>query len=315
MFDTLDAILATAAVILGLALIVQAIQQILKQFFDLKSEYMRVVLLAQFKRLDPQADGTLTSLEQNLAVNWTRVTTLAKQAGLFAHGIVNELEARLNTFGFRNLHLLESLTAKEFGEIVSGVSSIEKLTAEQRAKILTGIDRWFDLCKRAFQETYERRMRPWAFWISAVVVVGVNANLFEIYGEFARSKVLRESDVALSKQFLTVSKEDLLRQYSESADTSAVVSDSIRIEIMRTKALQIRSLLDEQAFQMLRWSESRVSAMKHSYSFWNYIALLLGWLATTLLVSLGAPFWYDFLKGVTGWKDKLKNATRESRGR
>jgi hypothetical protein len=33
---------------------------------------------------------------------------------------------------------------------------------------------------------------------------------------------------------------------------------------------------------------------------------ILGWLAMTLLVSLGAPFWYDLLKTLMGIKDYLK---------
>jgi hypothetical protein len=306
MFETLDAILATAAIILGLSLVVQAIQQILKQFFDLKSTYMRAVLLAQFKKLDPNAPTTPTPLQKSFAVNWTSFKTLAQNAGSFAEGVVNELESKLNTFGFRDLHLVESLDVKKFKEIAEGLPSIEKLPTEQRDKIMNEIDRWFDIGKQAFQEHYGRRMKPWAFFIGAAVVVALNANLFDIYKEFARSKTLRASGVALSQQFLASSQEDLVRQYSQPSDTNAIVSDSVRIEIMKQKAAQVQSLLDEQAFQILRWSNSRVAAMKDSFTFWNYVSTLLGWFATTLLVTLGAPFWYDFLKGVTGWKDKLK---------
>jgi hypothetical protein len=306
MFETLDAILATAAIILGLSLVVQAIQQILKQFFDLKSTYMRAVLLAQFKKLDPGSTEKLTSVEKAIAVNWTSFKTLGEKAGSFANTIVDELEAKLNTFGFRDLHLVESLDVKKFKEITEGLSSIEKLPAEQRDKIMKEIDRWFDIGKQAFQEHYARRMKPWAFFIGAAVVVALNANLFDIYKEFARSKTLRASGVALSQQFLTMAKDDLMRQYAQPSDTSAVLPDSVRIAIMKQKAAQVQSLLDEQAFQVLRWSEPRLAAMKGTFTFWNYLSMLLGWFATTLLVSLGAPFWYDFLKGVTGWKEKLK---------
>lgn len=306
MFETLDAILATAAIILGLSLVVQAIQQFAKQFFDLKSTYMRAVLLAQFKKLDPRGSEKLTSLEQNVAVNWTSFKTLAKTAGSFAEEVVNELESKLNTFGFRDLHLIESLDVKKFKEITEGLSSIEKLPAEQRDKIMKEIDRWFDIGKQAFQEHYARRMKPWAFFIGAAVVVALNANLFDIYKEFARNKTLRASGVALSQQFLAVQKEELVGRFSESPDGATVMSDSMRIEQMKQKVAHVQSLLDEQAFQVLRWSEPRVAAMKETFTFWNYLSMILGWFATTLLVSLGAPFWYDFLKGVTGWKEKLK---------
>ena len=40
--------------------------------------------------------------------------------------------------------------------------------------------------------------------------------------------------------------------------------------------------------------------------FPDLLAVILGWLGMTLLVSLGAPFWYDILKTVMGIKDKLK---------
>jgi putative Mn2+ efflux pump MntP len=306
MFDTLDAIMATAAVILGLSLVVQAIQQILKQFFDIKSTYMRAVLLALFKRLDPKATGAASDLQKDLATNWTSFKTLARNAGTFAETIVNDLETKLNTFGFRDLHLIEKMEVGKFKEIAEGLSSVETLAAEQRENMMKEIDRWFEISKQAFQEHYERRMKPWAFFIGAVVVVALNANFFDIYREFARSKTLRESGVALTQQFLSVSKDDLIRQYSQPTDTSGNLSDSVRVEIMRKKAAQVQSLLDEQAFQVLRWSESRIAAMKNTFTFWNYISLVLGWFATTLLVSLGAPFWYDVLKAITGVKDKLK---------
>ncbi len=276
MFETLDAILATAAIILGLALVVQAIQQILKQFFDLKSTYMRAVLLAQFKKLDPDASDALTSVENNIAVNWTSFKTLAQQAGSFSEKVVNELESKLNTFGFRDLHLIETLDAKKFKKITEGLSSIEKLPADQREKMMKEIDRWFEISKQAFQEHYERRMKPWAFFIGAAVVIALNANLFDIYKEFARNKTLRESGVALSQQFLAVSKEDLIQQYAQPFDTNAVLSDSARIEIMKKKAAQVQALLDEQAFQVLRWSEPRVAAMKTTFTFWNYLSMFLG---------------------------------------
>jgi putative Mn2+ efflux pump MntP len=38
----------------------------------------------------------------------------------------------------------------------------------------------------------------------------------------------------------------------------------------------------------------------------NLVKSLLGWFGMTLLVSLGAPFWYDFLKTVMGFKNSFK---------
>ena len=48
MFSDFDPLIATGAVVLGLSMIVQAAQQILKQWLDVKSVYMECQLLAMF---------------------------------------------------------------------------------------------------------------------------------------------------------------------------------------------------------------------------------------------------------------------------
>lgn len=68
MLETLDVISVTVAVILRLSLTVQAIQRILKQFFDLKSSYMRTELLALLSG---------PSTPKPKLTNWKSVTALA----------------------------------------------------------------------------------------------------------------------------------------------------------------------------------------------------------------------------------------------
>ncbi|MCX6142377.1 MAG: hypothetical protein NTZ35_04080, partial [Ignavibacteriales bacterium] len=68
MLESLDAIIATLAIILGVSLAVQGVQQIFKQWLDLKSNYMRVQLFAMFDNSQLSA--------QNKFIGMGRVTSM-----------------------------------------------------------------------------------------------------------------------------------------------------------------------------------------------------------------------------------------------
>ena len=292
MFETLDAILATAAVVLGLSLIVQSIQQIVKQFFDLKSVYMRAQLLALFSR---------PSQPQPQLTNWKSFSGMAKGADDFAKRIVAELEARLSTFGFTNLHLIEEVDLPKFKEILGSLPSAgDPSLKHEFDRIIGGLDRWFDLSKRAFQDHYERRMKPWAVAISAVVVLGLNANLLDIYKEFSRDKTLRGAGVAIAQQYVVSPRE----RFEFKLDTVTTRTNEETIRSIRAQVDSINAILDNKTFQLWRWENTSIGQSLNDH----FLRSMIGWLAMILLVSLGAPFWYDFLKAVTGLKDRAKGA-------
>lgn len=312
MFETLDAIIATGAVILGLSLIVQSIQQILKQYFDLKSSYMRAQILALFS---PSRVGQ--NIAENMKVaNWKTLESLAKgRAGEFAKELVRQLESKLSTFGFTNLHLIEDIPIERFKEMVKSlpIAAEEKFKSEY-AKAMGELDLWYDIGKKAFQEHYERRMKPWAIAISAVVVIVLNANLIDIYTEFARDKPLRQAAVSMGERFIATPKEQLIITMKEgTADTQRVAlePDSVIVKNMRARVDSIRVILDGAGFQVFRWNKWQ----RYHVSGPGLPRAILGWTCMILLVSLGAPFWYDFLKAVAGVKDRLKASAQALRNR
>lgn len=290
MLDILDAVIATAAVVLGLSLIVQAIQQIAKQVFDLKSSYMRAELLALF-----QDDNTLTdSSKRSFLNNFLPYRFITRKADTAAKLVVDQLEQRMSTFGVKDLHLLEDVDAGTLKSIISSISSSVEQVPGVQAKLddaMRQIDLWLDICKKAFQEHYERRMKVWSFIISAVVVVALNANVFDIYKQFSNNKPVRETAIAMGGRFVSTPRDSLLA-------TGTLDSTTIKKQLDA-----IQSILDEKSFQLMGWTDKNWDSFKE----FNTATLLafVGWLGMTLLVSLGAPFWYDFLKAVMGVKDKL----------
>jgi hypothetical protein len=181
MLDILDSLIATAAVVLGLSLVVQALQQIFKQWLDLKAEYMFNELLSLFSEF---------SEVKTIFSGLLPTKSLRGSADEFSLKIVGELEKVINGMGFRDLHMVENLDTKAFVDLLNSLPLSQTQDAVLQSKFKKAVDdatRWFDLTKAAFQEHYERRMKYWSFGISAVVVIALNANLLDVYQDFSHN--------------------------------------------------------------------------------------------------------------------------------
>ncbi len=302
MLDILDAIIATGGVVLALSLIVQAIQQIIKQMFDLKSSYMRRELLALFT--NSGASGSFS---------FQPIGSLAKDADAVAKRIVKELEGKIASFGYKDLELLEDVSAEKLKQFVMTLPiAADDLFHKEFEIAKQEIDRWFDVSKKAFQDHYERRMKLWAFMISAVVVIALNSNLIVVYQDFAKNKTLREAAVKWTEQAVKNYKSESKSAGSGLADSTKC--DSVAMARIKQNIAEIQGYVSEQSLQLYRWNTPRGDSMRWATATDDIAAAIagnfFGWVAMTLLVSLGAPFWYDFLKTVMGVKDKLKGKER-----
>lgn len=299
MFGSLDAIIATAAIVLGLSLIVQAMQQIIKQWLDLKSNYMRLQLLAMF-------DQTSTAKESKMA-GLMSVRSLSDHASEEAKSMVQAIETMFQSFGYKNLEHLEHLDADKFKDIV-GSLNWDRLPGVKEGrvtlhKITRDIDVWFDLAKKAYQDLYERRMKVWSFALSVIIVLSVDANLFKIYSEFTVNTPLREAAVAWAEKSAQTESD----QTTSPSDSGAIrANDAQRVALIRVEIDSIKTILGSDAFQVLGWKPRPYKAIGSEGWFWNWLMGVLGLMGMSFLVSLGAPFWYDLLKTITGVKDRLR---------
>ncbi len=285
MLGSLDPIIATLAVILGLSLIVQAIQQIFKQWLDLKSLYMKFQLLALFDNDQMKKKYTYHGLAP--------IGRLVKKVTGQASNVVAGIESALKSYGYSDLAALENLDSKRLQKIVKAIDWENipgvKVVKSQVADISKDIDNWFDIAKNSFQDLYERRMKVWSFFVSLAVVVALNANLFSVYRQFSVNPELRNAAISWAQQFTAKERDTTTAQVS--------MTDEQIAKSIRAKVDSVRALLNTEGFQVIGWNENGPKE-----AWWAVIA---GWLAMTLLVSLGAPFWYDLLKTVMGLKERL----------
>jgi hypothetical protein len=301
MLETLDAIIATAAVALGLSLIVQAIQQIIKQWLDLKSNYMRFQLLAMFN----SAHSMSSSVSRT---GLSRITKMVGEVDSNATKIVDQIEAATRSFGYKDLELLETISVEDLKSLTKSLPMFAKAKEEWK-HVEKDIDTWLLFTQRAFQDLYQRRMKLWSFIVSAIVVVMLNANLLDVYGEFSMNKPVRDAAVAMAEKFVAMPRDSvLIKEKIGSKDTAYVVSkpDSLMVMEIQKSLSDVQQVAASKTFQVFRWTKARLAQLYSSRWFVIWPKAILGWLAMTLLVSLGAPFWYDLLKTLMGVKNYFK---------
>ncbi len=169
------------------------------------------------------------------------------------------------------------------------------------------VDIWYDTIMRSFDERYTRTMKSFALAISFIVVVLLNANIFDIYREISaddlkRNQIVQSSDrlMAMLSEGSTANKEQIRQSLEElSKKSDYEINNSI-------------SLYTVMGFKGPRWI---VDAWKDPKwpTAQKFVETLAGWLIMTMLLSVGAPFWQDTLESLFGLKNLLRKKEQEER--
>lgn len=317
MFEIIDSMIATVTVVLVLSLIVQALQQIIKQLFNMKSKYMERELFTMFTRVEYKPSIMPAKMQYEKYV----------KEHPEVKALVSEISRRLSSIGHENLSVLESMSKEDFlsmaGDLLDTgeleTADVSKLSGEERAA-LSGrisflqqarldVERWYDTTMKTFQDHYERRMKMWAYILSGLVVLWLNANLFEIYREFSTNKVLRQLAVTLGERLASTPRDSLIVVASpEGTQVAQQVSDSAALAAIQANIRRIDALVNAQSFSMMRWNTPSGTHLPTSVAtLWDALTRnFFGWTGMTLLVGLGAPFWYDVLRTLVGVKERLR---------
>lgn len=175
------------------------------------------------------------------------------------------------------------------------------LALPRRLSQITGkVELWYDTIMCSFEERYTRSMKSFALAISFVVVVLLNANLFDIYRELSVNESKRNLIVQSSEQITSKLREQPAansQQINQSLDEWAKKSyEDIEKNVSLYTAL---------GFEGPHWIlEIPQRASKAGAS--GVIETIIGWAVMTMLLSVGAPFWQDSLEALFGLKNFLR---------
>lgn len=202
MFDlsAFDIIISMVVVLLVLSLIVQSIQSLLKKLLKLKSR----ILLGSLKDLFAYI-GTEALVGKTPQQLITDVTNQFKELGRVSRP--------------KRDPMLDSIAKSDLQKVLQKLHG-DKLRAE--------IENWFDTVMQGFDERYTRDMKTVAMIVSFLLVVFLNANIFNIYRNLAQSNTQRAAVLQKGEALL-----DQLKQQDQRAAATRPVQSA---NSMRTSA-------------------------------------------------------------------------------
>ncbi len=131
------------------------------------------------------------------------------------------------------------------------------------AQMLTSIENWFDNTMDRVSGWYQRRVQLIILLLGLVIVVGLNVDTISLISSLSTDTVIRATIVSAAQGAAS----------TQANATLATLQKNI-----------------EQIQPVIGWSPAALPT-----DFWGWVLKVVGLLATTFAVSLGAPFWFDVL--------------------
>lgn len=224
----------------------------------------------------------------------TMVETIEKFMG--DHLPLPQVEAALKTRGL-DITALEHLNKEDFRHLLDGIELASpqvqgivvsaNATAEQVKDNIAGA---YEAARAAFQKSYTRKNKKWVVGLSFLIVLALNASLIRIYETLAANQNLSQAISGTASTMVTT-------QRSAPSAGGASQSPSLQ-EVYEANRKTIAEDLQKYPI-LLRTREYRQDLRQDTLSE------VAGLLLMSILVSLGAPFWNDVLKGMMGVNNVL----------
>lgn len=291
MLSLLETLLAFVGVMLVLALAAQSLQELIKAMFALKGQ------------------AALHGLE-GLIHESVRSTGLNQSGDDLVKAVVRRLQG-LGQNGVRPSALrLDTLTAAQLKDLLlhvdpRDVPDLRTSNPDIGAGILKVIaDRasdWFPLAMEPVADRYRRRMRGVSLATSAAIVLALNADALTIFRKAQTDDQFRQR-VSVATAGLTgpyQRMKDLGNTCTATGAGAAVGRDSACTALKGAIDSLDKSALGAVADTALLAGVTGPRRPKDP-NWW------IGILMSTLLVSLGAPFWHDALETLFGVKNRVQ---------
>jgi|SRR5580658_329533 hypothetical protein len=231
----------------------------------------------------------------------TKANTMAQMVVKFmgTHLTLAQVQGALEKRGL-DITALENFNKDDFRSLLDGIEfldpQLQGIVANADATLdqkKDNIAASYDAARASFQQAYTAKNKIFAVAISLVIVFALNANLIMLYEELATDQVMAQALVTKATVQVNsgqsgngICTKSLTDCYADSRKT---ITDTL---------VQYPPLVRDAAYRT-DFHDHPVSAP-------------VGLILMALLVSLGAPFWNDILKGLTGVNNALNSGGKQS---
>ena len=310
MLQSLDILIGFVMVIAMMSLVITAMVQAISALLGWRGVYLKEGLqglLAEAGGLDPADAGKLA--ERVLHHQLVSDSTLS--ATKFAQGLkwLVPLEHLFNRWKLASALRKDEMTAVLEAierESLSAARADEAGIARAATTVLPRaavIENWFDRSMDRVSQRFGTKCRAWTVAFALIVAFGVQLDAFQLLTKLSVDPQSRAELIAMSDN-LQKSAERLNASAPAAATTGSQEWQNTvaALKDVKSRADDVRSSLGKAQFDILPLSlgtlQDRFSSRRH----------LLGMLICGVLLSFGAPFWFNTLKHLLS----LRSAVAES---
>jgi hypothetical protein len=270
----LQTLLALVVLIYVLCVIVQAVQEIVKAVLDTKAKTMADTI-KQFMgdHLDVE------KVKQALAKRGLDISALEQFSKDDFRSLLDGIE-----FGGKELTNISDITA-----------NTTATTNEQIFQLKEHIVASYDGARVKFQQSYAKNNKTWVIVISIAVVFGLNASLIKIYDILSVDQKLSQAIAGTASTVANAGQSNQNAGAAQGQDLAAVFAKN-------RQAIQD----DLKNYPVL------LRTLEYPKDIKDPLSEIGGLLLMGLLVSLGAPFWNDVLKGANGFNNALNSGGKKT---
>jgi len=339
MLQQLDVAIAIVVVLLGVSLFVTILTQMISSLLNLRGSHLRAGLVTLLKTADPGleahadaivarvvthpllSDSAFSQQSPFKAKDWVekRMPALAGHWRCASAVRPNELKAILRELvaaGANSSEPWHAALATALGKDPDRLLDRARVTLDELKKGLTPaaaarlqssidsavssisgvdarIDEWFDAAMNRVSQRFTLNVRVWTAGIAVAVAILMHFDAIDLYNKVAADKSVRDSLVSMAGAVQTQAEQDLSNKQTRTIDD------------LSTEARELRSKLAVAQFQLdvPTWPEH---VRRFGATGWG--AGIVGILIGAALLSLGSPFWFNALKGLTSLKTTVASA-------
>jgi len=237
----------------------------------------------------------------------TKAKTMAAAINKFmgTHLQLRQVQDALEQRGL-DITALERFNKDDFRKLLDGIEFTDAQIKQIPAVVTTAgasVDQFkehiaasYDAALAAFQQLYAQNNKIWVMGISFAVVLGLNASLIKIYDTLSVDQKMSQ---AIAGTAVTVANMGASNQNAGAATNE----DLGAVYRKNREAIQE----DLKKYPVL------LRTAQYGEDIKEPLPEFLGLLAMGLLVSLGAPFWNDVLKGVSGINNAVNTGGKTNR--
>jgi hypothetical protein len=229
----------------------------------------------------------------------------------FAHALLNSLDPSKSLPNFSDVRqavqLMPDCNIRDvlLAQIVAANGDLDKLR--------TGVATWYDSAMDRVSGLYKRDMKYLSVAVGILIAIAFNADSVSVTRALWQDPDLRAGMVKVARERLD---EPIKQQAQISPSAQPPTAEELKKELDEKMGNVQKAISEANAVLTplpIGWSQDALVFDPTKWTTWTtWLWRVVGWLITGLAVSLGAPFWFDFLSkfiNIRGTGDKPARAS------